>query len=392
MKTSDWKKILSEEADAHVPDLCDQILSRADAEELWEHAQQEKTPMPEIKPRRAEKSRRRSGMARRIALAIAAVCLCLAVVLPIALQPRPELPPVTADTQAVVCMRINPAVEFVVEEDKVTDVRALNKDAAVLLLHNSYVGQAAENACVGFAALAERENLITQEGISLYVSGKDEAALRERIERGLLANNYSLSDVGVQVQSYAEQLMQKYGIGRGKASAAAEVLQLFPQLAEAQVVKLDAEDLYELLEDYDEGEMEEFEASLLIEYEAEYAQFVADVSKLLSEYRAELTALAEDSEEVRRGKIPAFNEKYAKLGEDFLIEEDDWKDDDWDDEFEDRLEELEELEEDLAEEADETFAELFDDWLEEFRHGHWSDDDDNDDDDDDDDDRRHGRR
>ena len=110
------------------------------------------------------------------------------------------------------------------------------------------------------------------------------------------------------------------------------------------------------------------------EYQSQYQQFVRDVESLLLSYEDDLRALdakyPDLSPEELFAEVEAFNLKYQKLGEDFLIEisEDLFDREEWKDILEECIEEAEEVRKDLEEDADEMFADLFEDWLEDFQN------------------------
>lgn len=344
MRTSEIKKRLREESKTVVPDVWESVLSEAKEEGLIRNTVQRRT-----------KARRGNGK-RLIGFLVAAAVVCLSVVLPITLSGA-------GTNLTVVCMRINPSVEFTVQNGEVTGVRALNKDGAVLLVHHSLTGLPAEEACETVAITAE--NLITEDGITVYVSGDDEEELEKKISDRLQAHNYKLKKTD---GAYAEQLAERYEISKGKARVAAEVLTLFPQYAEEAVVKQPIQELHEILEDYDEGEMDDFEEHLLTEYQQEYEAYVQTVSGLLEEYEGDLNELDGMRQTDRLQQVPRFNEKYAMLGEDFQLD----LEDGWREAYYECMEELKEVRRDVKKNAEETFADLFEDWLEEFREGHRS--------------------
>ena len=369
MRRSQMIRSMRREADEYTPDVLSRVTEEFEKTKQAETLSAEETApvvAPEKKStRRLSDGRRKLGV--RLAAVFAAAAACLAIVLPIALHTAPAAIP----AYATVCVKINPSVELTVEDGIVTDVRALNKDAAVLLVHSTLEGLPAETACVTVADLAESRNLMTEDGIALYVSGKDEEALEANIRAELTASNYKVADSD---DAYAAELSERYGISYGKARLAAEVLRKYPQYAEEAVVKCSSEELLDILEDYDEGEMDEFEAHLMQEYQAQYQQFVQDVESLLLSYEDDLRALDEKypsfSSSELLAEVEKFNLKYQKLGEDFLIEpsEDLFDRNEWKDIIKECIEEAEEVREDLEENADETFADLFEDWLEDFQN------------------------
>ncbi len=360
MNKKELERRLREESNENIPDLADKILMKAEEEGLFEER--------EFAPTRREKHVKRSWIRRpigRIATALATAFVGIAVILPLVFRPS-QKDGVTADADATtVCMKINPSVEFTVENDVVTQARSLNQDAAVLLVHNDLEGKLVEEACLQFAAMAADRNLITEEGITLYVSGKDETAVEEKIAQKLKDNDYVFHRGAEEYEEEGEKLASKYQISSGKARLIAEIIKIYPnKYSESRLAKMKIDDLYEILEEYDEDEMEKFIAELGGKYEEEYAKFVEIVSEKLIGYRADLEALNDLPKEERLTEIERFNQTYFLLGEDFLI---DLEDDLWEECYEECLEELDEIEADLAKNADEAFFDLFEDWLEEFQ-------------------------
>lgn len=240
---------------------------------------------------------------------------------------------------------INPSAEFTLENGKVKSAKALNQDAAVMLVDQDLIGMSAEDACVTFATLAQNKNLITENGIRIRVTGKDHARISGSVQTALQA--FSVSD-------------------------------------------LPDEDYTSIMGGYNETDMKDFEDYLSTQYTSSREAFMQEVEELLLTYENDLGALdLGDLAEVEK-----FNKKYMLLGDDFWLEGKDLEKS-----KRECLEEYRELQEDLAEDPDEAFEDLFEDFLEIFKgdyeHGgsdwrHHDDDDDDDrwerDDDDDDDD------
>ena len=237
MKRSEIEKALKSESDEFTPDVFGRVMAQA-AERTKQSAE---LPVQGSQPHKRRSPRRR--LVTRISAFLAAAAACLAIVLPIALN---NTAPAAIPAYATVCVKINPSVELTVEDGVVTGVRALNKDAAVLLVHSTLDGMSAETACVTVADLAASRNLMTEAGIALYVSGKDEAQLEASIRAQLTASNYKVADSD---DAYAAELCERYKITYGKARLAAEVLRKYPQYAESAVVKSPADDLLDILED-----------------------------------------------------------------------------------------------------------------------------------------------
>ena len=307
---------LRAEAEQHTPDVYDRIvrsqqeLRKGDGEVLA-----------------AARPDRRKVV---LACVLAAVILCLAVLLPFVLRGG------AAGLSGTVYLSINPAVEFVIENDRVTGVRALNRDAALLVAGEEFTGLSPEDAGEKFVALSETKHLITQEGIGVRGTGADGAELEQRVRDRLGENqSYSVHELG---QS-----------------------------------ELDA-----LIAAYDEQAMGDFEDYLERELVHLRDTFAETVHALLDEaaYTADLQALS-----------PAeFNAKYLYLGEDCIYE-------DGDESPEELLENFRELKASVERYGDDyLFDELFDEFLEAVEELYEPDDDpsspdddDNDDDDDDDD-------
>ena len=371
MRNRKLQKELRREADAHTPHIGDAIATQAEREGLL----RDSTPV-----------KQKRGLRRTLTSLAAAAC-CLALLVPFgSYLLTPNAP---AEDVTTICMQINPAVEFTVADGVVSNVRALNTDASVLLVGNDLVGKTAEEACEEFASLAEAQNLITENGITLYVSGKDEGAIEDKITNRLAAHNYSWRRGAEEYKERAEKFAKKYDISGGKARMIAELLAKFPKLKEKDLVKMDNADLHELIEDYQETEMKAFEQELHSKYMKKHADFITEVTALMTLYLADLDALAIETETALSERIAAFNEKYAKLGEDFLLDPDTTAEE-LAEELAERKEELAELAVDLAKNADKIFREIFENWREDFhkdtfkdKHPHHDDEDDKDDEDDD---------
>ncbi|MGN0822763.1 MAG: hypothetical protein ACI4NG_03225, partial [Candidatus Gallimonas sp.] len=339
MKRNEIEQELRRESETYVPDGYDRICAALKEEGLLT------SPADEIPTKRAAapRARRKRRLFGGIAASLATIAACFAIVLPIALRDEISVP---TPEYATVCMKINPAVELTVTEGAVTQTRALNKDGAVLLLCNDFTGKSAEEACSAIALLAEKSNKMTEAGITLYVSGKDETALETSIRARLASENYTLAETD---SAYAERLATEYKISLGKAKVAAEVLTQFPAYSEKEIVKYDVEDLYEILEDYRKEDMDEIEARLNENYQDEYKAFVGKVQTLLNEYESALDELnasfdTVDDEEWER-KVADFNERFSVLGDDFLPKEEKKK---WEKSYRECKEELADIQNDLS--------------------------------------------
>ena len=91
-------------------------------------------------------------------------------------------PPVTYGGNAYVALDINPSVELVVQDGKVTSVRALNYDARVMLYgSDGIVGETPEAAARKIAALALKFGYVTESNanVGLTVASGDAAAKTE---------------------------------------------------------------------------------------------------------------------------------------------------------------------------------------------------------------------
>ncbi len=357
MKKKDLEKRLRTEGQENIPDLKAQILAQADAEGLFDR-------VPQTSPQTAVVRRRKPVRLGKVFAALAACVACIALILPFALRSEPIG---IQESYTTVCMKINPAVEFIVDEGKVTRTKALNKDGAVLLVHTSLEGVPVEQACLTVAQLAGGRNLITEKGITLYVAGENEEQIERKISESLQAQ-YLLQTGGADYQALAERLVSTYGISKGKARLVAEAMTLCG-IPEKKAVRMSAEDLHEEIEDYQEEEMDAFERELLGRFDSEYESYKAEVSELLVTYRERLEALNEMSEGEREEEIAPFNRDFSKLGEDFQID----TRISWERAYGECMEEIVEATEDFAEDPDETFRDLFEDWLEEFQNKEFDD-------------------
>ena len=231
---------------------------------------------------------------------------------------------------------INPSAEFTLEDGKVKSTKALNQDAAVMLFSENLIGMSAEDACVTFATLAQKRNLITANGIRILVTGKDHARISGSVQTAL--EGFSVSD-------------------------------------------LPDEDFSSIMGGYDETKMKDFEGFLSTSYDKSRGAFLAEAKRLLATYKADLDAL--DLGDL--AAVNTFNQKYALLG-DLCIELDDL-----DEGKAEYYEEYNELSWEIEHDPDEALEDLFDDFLEmferdydDYEHGgtNWRHDDDDDDDDD----------
>ena len=259
---------------------------------------------------------------------LAAVLLCLAVLLPIVLRGGG-----TVGLSGTVYISINPAVEFIVEDDRVTGVKALNRDAALLVAGEEFIGLSPEDAGEKFVALSETKHLITAQGVGVRGEGADGAALEQRVRDRLADDRYAVHELGQ--------------------------------------TELDA-----LIAAYDEQAMGDFEDYLERELGQLREDFATRVHALLDEqtYASDLQTLSAEE----------FNAKYLYLGEDCIYEE-------GDEDPRELLENFRELKEEIARHGDGyIFDELFDEFLEAVEELYEPDgDDDHDDDDDGDDDDDH---
>lgn len=378
MKDSEIEKRLKQESDAHTPDLLEKIRLAAREEGLLE----ETVPAMPSGRRKTPRPARSRSIFRRLTAALVAAACCLAVILPVALSAVtdvPSAPDVPAYT--TICMKINPAVEFKVEGETVTQVRALNTDAAVLLVDSrtTLTGVSPEEACLTFAEMAQRSGRIGENGVTVYVGGKDEEEWESRIESTL--SSFVTNIGGKDYEETAKKLSEKYSVTLGKARIAAELLANDPSLSEKKLMKMSLEDLYERSEDYREEEMERYQAELKERYESEYDQFLTDTlapviekyEGLLNGYIADLSAM----DGTDREAIDAFNQRYAELGEDFYIEYEHNKD--WEREREKYLRRAEEAKRELQEDPLDFLEDLkldeykdYEDFLDDFKDKNFS--------------------
>ncbi len=365
-----------------IPDVKDKVLFLAEGEKLFEiNAQKTARKRKEDAKKELEKSSEKGFFDflkkpfGKVATGFLALVIICSIIIPIALNNSKSIPTKTEEITAV-CMQINPSVELEIKDGFITGAKGLNKDGVVLLVNASLVGMAAEDGCLWVAQAASAQGLITERGITLYVSGKDEADLENRISNKLKNSNFSLNKGGANRQNKAEDLAKKYKISQGKARVVAEILSLFPNYDEKALCELPSEELFEILEDYREGEMDEFEAHLMTEYQAQFEQYKASVKGLLEKYETDLEELNTLSGEELLKKIRLFNVEYEKLGEDFLIDENEIAEDGWEEVYEECKEEILEIAQEFKENEKETFADLFEDWLEDFQGSRFDRDDD----------------
>ena len=332
VKRAQLERELRLEAERHTPDVYDRVMSaqplEGDAGEV----------AVAVRPHRARTA---------AACILALLFVTIAVLVPVLLF--------AGGGTASLYISINPAVQFTVEDGKVTKVAALNKDAAILLSGEDYVGLSAEDAGARFASLSAEKHLITAQGVGVYATGDGSEALERRVRERLDA-----------------ELGGAYAVNA-----------------------LSETDFDALIAAYDEQAMGDFEDYLGRELAHLRADFAANVRTLTQSYAQDLSA-------VFAGAMTQadFNAKYLYLGEDCIFEDGDEREDEL-------LEEFEELCRDIERHGDEyIFDELYDEFLEAVEELYEDeidgddgdddddddDDDDGDDDDDDDDDRRGGRR
>ena len=292
VERGDLERELRREAEQHTPDVYNRVMQAHAAQPAQSGA------VAAVLPR------------RRIALiaALAAVLVLLACILPFALRGTGAFA-----GSGGLYISINPCVEFVVEEGKVTSVKAINRDAAVLLAGEDLTGLSPEEAGVRFARLSEQKHLITAQGVEVYATGADAEELERRVKARL-----------------QEEFGGAYTVG-----------------------SLSQADLDALVAAYDEQAMGDFEDYLERELAHLREGFADRVRALLATYEADLSAVSAG------GMSKAdFNKKYLYLGEDVLFE-------DGDEEAEDLLEEFEELRRETERGGDAyIFEELYDEFLE----------------------------
>ena len=230
------------------------------------------------------------------------------------------------------------SVEFSVEDGLVTGVRALNRGAALLVAGETFTGLSPEDASEKFVALSDSKHLIAADGIGLYVTGDDSAAIEQRVRDRLTGG----------AQSYSVRGMEQT-------------------------------ELDEIIAAYDEQAMGDFEDYLERELVHLRDGFAAQVHALMETYLDDLYSM----------DPAAFNQKYLYLGEDCIYE-------DGDEDPRELEENFLELRRAVERYGDAyIFDELYDEFLEAVEElyetddpsgGDDGDDDDHDDDDDDDDD------
>lgn len=124
---SDWKKKWTRELDAALPEL------RADVRSY---------PIS-VPKENAERQTSRAIPYRRLLVGAAAVLLLCLCVLPLLLPLGEDAPPAVTPTRTLVTLHINPAAAFATDgEGKVTQIRAVNADADVILAHEGFLEQA----------------------------------------------------------------------------------------------------------------------------------------------------------------------------------------------------------------------------------------------------------
>ena len=310
------EKELRREAQEHTPDVYARVIASADGARAGGAAA-------------AVAVRRRPWIA--FAAVAAALVLLLACLLPV-LLPR--------SGSADLYISINPSVQFTVRGDRVTGVKALDRDAALLLVGEDFTGMSPEDAGAAFAALSEQKHLITAQGIGVYAVGDDGEAIERRVR---------------------ERLESEYS-GKGYA-----------------VNELSQSDFDALVAAYDEHAMGDFEDYLERELSGLKNGFSGRVRTLMETYEDDLSAVF--AGELQRA---AFNTKYMYLGEDCIFE-------DGDESQRDLMEEFRELQAEISRYGDRyIFDELFDEFLETVEELYEQDVDDEDDDDDEDDEERRG--
>lgn len=361
MKKFQIKRKIKRESDFDTPDVFDKVLSESQNQGFSASS---------------SKTKKRFPVYMRVCAAAVSLALCLAVVLPFVLK-KNNTPSVYDYT--TVCMQINPSVELKVENGKVTQVKALNKDAVLLLLNINLIGMNADEAGLLVANTAQKSSFLTQNGIGLYVAGNDEEEVKNSISQALENANFKVNSF---VDQSTFEQAKKYGVSAGTMSLINEILKISPAWTLESLLKKSPEDLCEILEDYDENEIGDFETLILNEYKTEYAQFVEKVKELLGQYKGDVESLkqfvSQDGFSVAQlnEKIKEFNDKYSVLDDDLYIEYFDENDGISADDFNEYLEEIDELLKDIEEDADEEFADMFEDWLESFKSHHRDDDDD----------------
>ncbi len=361
MKTRKLKNQLKTELETQVPDVYGKIVVQAEAEGLFSAPKAEAARKGErVRAQKQRNKKTRLG----VLSSIAAVAACCAIVLPVTLT-NLQATPYEVEDYTTVCVKINPCVEFTVQEEVVTSAQALNKDAAILLVDTSLVGLPVEEACLQFANLASASNLVTADGITVYVSGKDEVAVEEKITACLQENEYEHHRGGEAYEEDAKQLREQHKVSEGKSRLIAEILSLFPELDSAELAKLPSDELYDILEDYAEDEMESFESELEGEFSTQYSALVEEVRGKLDSCSAWLEELKNTPVEQRAEKLLAFSEEFGILDDDFVIAYD--PNVDWEELIAEFEEEFNELKEGMREEPEKFFPEIFEEMRENFR-------------------------
>lgn len=313
MKISQIKKTLRKEsAQIKTPDVRERALQEAGCK------MQAPSSAPSVRVAAKSPARRRSFV-WGIGGALACAAVVLAIALPFLLRQTPILPP-DVPAYATVCMRMNPSVELIVEDGKITKTRALNKDAAVLLLNENIVGLTPEQGCLQLADAAARTSFMTDNGVTLLVSGKDEATIGKSIA-GALQTKYKVS-----APTQSESLQRRadaFGITAGKMSVVDTVLAATDRYSEKELAEMDTEDLLDILEDYDEAAMKEYEKNLFSAYEEQFDSFVREVKTLLNAFIADLTTFQAQldtmTDEQIAARIADVNAAYVKLSKDFAL-------------------------------------------------------------------------
>ena len=322
VQRGELERELRREAEEHTPDVYERVV----------------TAQPDGKAGEVVAAARPRRPLIIAACALAAIFLVLVCLLPVLLAGGGA-----AGLSGNLYISINPAVEFVVEEDRVVSVRALNRDAALLLSGEDFTGLSPEDAGEKFVQLSETKHLITAEGVGVTATGEDAAALEQRVRDRLAGST----------QNYAVHDMSQ-------------------------------SDLDALIAAYDEQAMGDFEDYLERELSHLRTDFAERVHTLMESYSADLDAVFAGSM-----TQAAFNEKYLYLGEDCIFEDGDETQRELSENFAELKREIERYGDDYI------FEELFDEFIEaveelyesDVEQGGGDDGDDSDDDNDDDDDR-----
>lgn len=237
--------------------------------------------------------------------------------------------------RATLVISINPSAELTLEGGKVTRTRALNRDAAVLLVGKDFSGMTAEEACLSFAELADERKLITADGIRVRVTGKNGNAIESGV-LGALAGRY------------------------------------------ATVGEMDPAFLEGLMNGYDERQMGDFESYVQGAYDGKREQLLTQAKELLQTYETDLFALSVSD----MVAVSSFNKTYMLLGEDFLAEQDET---DWEEERAEMAEDARKLSRLIDSDPDRAFGELFEGFMELLEEEYDREDEDDEDDGDDED-------